>query len=299
MMKLNWDFAKLSTVAYETNEYTLTDSYQNISVVTDTADIAFVPSEDGSHRVVCREQKNMPHTVTVADGTLSIELVDTRKWYEHIGITIGKTAITVYMPRGEYGTITVRESTGDVDVPSEFTFERADISTSTGDVKYFASVAQELRIKASTGDIRVENVSAGTCDLSVSTGHIAVDSLTCAGDVGVRVSTGDTRMNGVRCRTVRSSGDTGDIVMRDVIAADAFAIERSTGDVTLDGCDAATVTIKTDTGRVNAVLLSEKVFITETDTGRVDVPKTTTGGRCEIITDTGDIRAQIRLVKDA
>ena len=40
-------------------------------------------------------------------------------------------------------------------------------------------------------------------------------------------------------------------------------------------------------------LLSDKVFITETDTGNVNIPKTTDGGKCEIKTDTGDIKIKI------
>ena len=45
MMSLHWDFSKLSTVQYETNEYNITDPFRSISVTTDTADIVLVPSE--------------------------------------------------------------------------------------------------------------------------------------------------------------------------------------------------------------------------------------------------------------
>jgi len=82
--------------------------------------------------------------------------------------------------------------------------------------------------------------------------------------------------------------------LKNVNAAEKFSIERSTGDVKFDGCDAAEVFVKTDTGDVTGTLLSEKVFIVETDTGKVDVPKTVNGGRCEITTDTGDINISIK-----
>ena len=51
--------------------------------------------------------------------------------------------------------------------------------------------------------------------------------------------------------------------------------------------------MKTDTGKVVGSLLSEKVFIAETSTGKVSVPKTTTGGKCEITTSTGDIKIEV------
>ena len=56
---------------------------------------------------------------------------------------------------------------------------------------------------------------------------------------------------------------------------------------------AAEILIKTDTGDVKGSLLSEKVFVVQTDTGSIDVPKTVSGGRCEITTDTGDIKISL------
>ena len=67
------------------------------------------------------------------------------------------------------------------------------------------------------------------------------------------------------------------------------------GDVMLEKCDAAVLEIETDTGDVKGSLLSDKVFLVETDTGRVSVPHSTSGGRCEVSTDTGDI--QLTLAK--
>ena len=58
-------------------------------------------------------------------------------------------------------------------------------------------------------------------------------------------------------------------------------------------CDAAELFVESDTGDVKGSLLTDKVFITESDTGRVNVPKTVTGGKCEIITNTGDIEIVI------
>ncbi|MBQ7319864.1 MAG: DUF4097 family beta strand repeat protein, partial [Clostridia bacterium] len=92
---------------------------------------------------------------------------------------------------------------------------------------------------------------------------------------------------------LRSSGSTGDILLHRVIVEETVSIERSTGDVTLEQCDADELLIETDTGDVTGSLLSDMVFVTHTDTGRVSVPNSVTGGRCEIATDTGDIKIAI------
>jgi len=70
--------------------------------------------------------------------------------------------------------------------------------------------------------------------------------------------------------------------------------ESDTGDVKFDGCDAAEIFVETDTGDVKGSLLTDKIFIVQTDTGSVDVPKTATGGKCEITTSTGDINISIK-----
>ncbi len=293
MTMFQWDFTKLSTVKYETNGYEINEDYKNISIVTNTADIVFVPSEDSKTSVVCHEQKHMKHSVAVQDGALVIELDDTRKWYEFIGINFGTPKITVYIPQGESGALLVKASTGDVEIPKEFKFESIDISESTGNVTSYASASAAIKIKTSTGDIRVENTTAGMLDLSVSTGAITVSNVTCEGDVKIHVSTGKTNMSDIACKSVISSGNTGDISLKNVIAAESFSIQRSTGDVRFDGADAAEIFVETDTGSVTGSLLTEKVFITQTDTGRINVPKTTAGGKCEITTATGDIKIAV------
>jgi len=111
--------------------------------------------------------------------------------------------------------------------------------------------------------------------------------------VGVDVSTGKAYLTDIACKSVISSGSTGDISLDHVIAAERFSINRSTAGIRLDSADAAEIFMETDTGDVTGTLLTDKVFITQTDTGGVDVPKTETGGRCEIITNTGNIRISV------
>ena len=288
-----WDFTKLSTVKFETNTYSVSDEFDSIAIQTDTADIIFVPTDDGICRVVCYEEENIKHSVAVQNNILTIQVVDKRAWYEYIGITYGTPKITVYLPQREYTSLHINESTGDVELPKEFTFGSIDISASTGDVKCHASTSDLIKIKLNTGDINVENISAGALDLTVSTGKVTAKSIVCNGDININVSTGKTYLTDVKCESIISNGSTGDISLKNVIAEKQFSIKRNTGDVMFEGCDAAEIHIETSTGAVKGSLMSSKVFIVESDTGRVNVPKTVTGGRCEITTDTGDIKISI------
>lgn len=294
MMALNWDFHKLSTNRFDQREHEIREDFNNISIDTDTADITFLPSADGSCSVVCYEQEKVGHSVTVKDHSLVIEVVDTRRWYEHIGISFGSPRITVYLPKAEYGALVIRSSTGKIEVPSNFCFESMDLSQSTGDVRNAASASGTVRIKTTTGNISVENVSAEAMELSVSTGRITASGVRCAGALQIAVSTGKAILSGVECGSLTSTGNTGDLTLQNVIAAQTLSVKRSTGDVRLESCDAAEIFVTTDTGDVTGSLRSEKAFLVKTDTGRVSVPSSTTGGRCEITTDTGEIKITVQ-----
>jgi len=294
MMLLKWDFSKLSTAKYETNEYELQNDYRHIEIVTDTADIVFVPSENGKTSVVCYEKKKVKHTVSIEGETLTVKVKDVRKWYEHIGFDFGSPKITVYLPKSEYDALTVKSDTGNVTVPAAFSLESMNITISTGNVATYASVSGDVRIKTSTGNIRAEGLSTGTLDLSVSTGKVTVTDVACKGNVTVRVSTGKMSFTNVTCRNLSSEGSTGNVSLQNVLATETLSIKRSTGDVKFEGCDAAELLVETDTGNVKGSLLSEKIFFAKSDTGRVNVPESLTGGPCKITTDTGDIRIEIR-----
>ena len=286
----HWDLTGLSTEKYETNTHEISEVFHNISIKTDTADIVFAVSDHEKCKVVCYEEETSKHLVTVEDGTLVIEVIDNKSWYDHIGINFGSPRVTIYLPKTEYTSLLIHEDTGDVEIPKDFRFENINIATSTGDVTNCASASGDIQISTSTGYIRTENISANMLDLSVSTGNVTVSGAVCEGDLRIKVSTGKTNLTDVACKNVISTGSTGDISLKNVVAAERFPIKRTTGDVEFDNCDAAEIFVETDTGDVTGSLRSEKVFFVTTDTGDVEIPKTMTGGRCEITTDTGNIR---------
>ena len=289
MTMLKWDFTKLSTTRYESREHEIAESFDNIRILTDTADITLLPTDGTQCRVVCYEDVKASHEVAVKDDTLTVERIDTRKWYEYIGVNFATPKITVYMPKGEYAALTVKESTGDVNIPREFQFQTVDVSVSTGNVRCSASASGEVKIRATTGDVTLQDMSAGAIDLTVSTGRIKASGITCTGDVAIKVTTGKTLLTDVTCHDLSTNGSTGDIKLTSVIATGTLTVKRSTGNVTFEGCDAAEMSVTTDTGDVKGTLLSDKIFFADTNTGRKDVPQTTAGGKCEIKTDTGDI----------
>ncbi len=289
MTMLGWNFRKLSTVKLVTNTHTIEQEFKGISVVTDSADVEFVASDKAS--VICTEQKKFPHSVVVEDGILVIKVNSDKKWYDEIGINFTTPKITVNIPKGEYEALFAEVSTGDVVLPDDFTFRKVEIDGSTGDVEC-GSTLGDAKIFVSTGDIILNNTTANNLDLSVSTGDIKLADITCK-TLNLSLSTGDVKLDGVECENLSSKGRTGNVFLENVIAAKTLKVKNTTGGVKLKDCDAGEIYITVTTGDVKGNLLSQKAFVTKAGTGRIDVPKTVTGGRCEITTTTGDIKITV------
>lgn len=289
MSAVNWDFTRLSTVKYETNSYEISEGFKNISIDVTTADVVFVPTDDANTSVVCYEQEKMKSSVSVKDGALTIETVDTRRWYEFISISFGKPKITVYLPKGEYGALKISLTTGSTEIPKELSFDSADLSTTTGDVILSSSVRGEMKIKSTTGEIHLSDVSVGSLDISITTGKLVASNTDCSGNVTLKLTTGYASLSDLTCASLSSTGQTGNADLKNVIASDSFFIERTTGSVTFTSCDAANIHVKVTTGNISGSLLSPKIFSASTTTGKVNLPASAEGGGCELITTTGNI----------
>ena len=343
----DWNFATLFSGKYVEKTTNVTGDFNCIDIVSDTLDIKFVPTTDGSCKVVSFGKAKVDYIVNTTDGVLKIELNDSRKWYEKM-FNLGIGTLTVYLPEGAYTSLFVEEDTGNISVPKEFSFDTINIKRSTGDVSLYASASGDISIDGSTGHTTVENISCGSLEIKCSTGNvylrgitasaditidtstgdavladivcanidtngdtgdIAVDNLDATasasftrstgdvninnvktgGDLNIAVSTGESTLTNVSCTSFITVGDTGDVLMSKLIATGKIDIVRSTGDVDFEDCDAAEIRIQTSTGNVKGNWLTEKVFIVRSNTGKISVPETTSGGKCKIETDTGDI----------
>ena len=287
MTASGWDFSVLNTYEVVNNTYDVDEPFTNIKIDTDTADIRFAKSSDGKCRVATRDTSNHIYSVAVEDGTLQIQVYF--KGLFEIGIGAYESFLTVYLPEDAYGTLTIKEDTGDIEIPENFSFEGMDIELDTGDIVSYADTTETCRIATTTGDVKVQGASVGHLALRTTSGDITVSDVVCAGNVSANVRTGDTCLTNLTCTDLTSTGTTGELNLTNVIASGKLDITRDTGDVTFEGADAENIKVHTSTGDVTGTLLSDKIFRYKTSTGRVELPSTTTGGVCDITTDTGDI----------
>ena len=271
--------------------YTVAESFSHISIETDIDDVLldYVPFSDALVEVACTESEKLRYTVSVENDTLMVRLNDQRKWYDHISLFSRSGSVILRLPQGEYGNLTIQGDTSDVKVRKEFSFSSVDVSVTTGDVYCYASVSEDIRIHGDTGSVRVQDVATRNLDIAVSTGKVTVTNVNCTGNLSVALTTGDLNVKDVLCKNLNSTGDTGDLVLEEVRIGEKLTADRSTGDIRLKAVGAGEIEITTDTGDVVGSLQEEMLFFTSTDTGKISVPQSTTGGKCVITTDTGDI----------
>ncbi len=277
LVLMDFDFTKLSRVQYEEHVYEITEAFDRIEISAETVDVRIALAEDGVCRVECMESEKLGYTVEVKDGTLTVSLRDTRKWYDHIGLFHFSQPMTVYLPETAYDRLSVSVTTGDVEVADGFSFDRMDVKTTTGDVKIGSvSVSGAMRVDVTTGDITLDGVRAGTLTVEATTGDILL---------------ADVRTE----ETLAIENTTGDINLTDVLS-NSLTVECTSGDVSLKHCNAFYVEIKTTTGDIEGTLLQEKWFVVKTTTGDVNLPSNTAGlqgGYCYLTTTTGDIDIRV------
>ena len=276
-----------------TNTYELED-FNNLDITLSTADLKFVPTTDGTRKVECVEKEKQYHEVTVSEDTLTIKLVDSRKWYEHaFNFDFSRKSVTVYLPEKEYGNLKIVSSTSYIDIPKDLTFAELSSKVSTGNVTMNATIKGATAIETSTGNVSIET-NTDKLTVVTSTGSVKLNNVTVISGLGVKVSTGDLNFTNVKAQSADLVTSTGDVKLTDIVINNQLKIKTSTGSVKLIDSDAETINIETSTGNVNATLLTSKIFDVRTNAGKVNYPTSTSGGLCQIKTSTGNVKIEIK-----
>ncbi len=209
-----WDFHTLDTGNYQTTSHEISEDFNEIFVESDTADVVFLPSEDGKTKVVCYEEENLKYSVQVKDGKLTIRETHTRKWYEYIEIFhFESVEISVYLPQSTALSLFVETDTGDISVKNVVA-DTVHISVDTGDIQLTDVVANsKLQIETDTGDVEFVR-----CD---------------ANEIFVETDTGDVEGTLLTPKTFFAYSRTGDVVVPYPSEGGRCAITSNTGDIEL------------------------------------------------------------------
>ena len=300
----------------ESKEYTVAEDFRDIRVDTISADVTFVPSEDGACRVVTKDDGRMNYTVVVVDSTLTISAERKSPWYKKPFSLFGGAGgarVTIYLPATEYQSLTVKTTTGGIEVNGRLNIlGNVSLTATTGDIEWQGS-AERLFAKATTGEISLENVTVaetitvetttgginltrvigGSLDIHATTGDIELVDSAITGQITAEVSTGEMTLTRVTCDGLDTQTTSGRIELTDTVAEGHIRAKTNSGAIRLVRADAASLSLKTTSGSVAGSLRTRKVIYAHSTSGSVNVPRFTEGGLCEIETTSGSIRITI------
>lgn len=254
--------------------YNIEESYNNIKIKVKDVDINIYLSKNDENKMIYSENKKVSFQIKIEEGHLMINQDDNRKFYDKLW-NFTNFELDLYLSQKLIDSLVIESGTGDIEVRGDFLFNNVDIDNSTGDIEFKSNVAENLDIKASTGDVEIENSDVG-------------------GGINAATKTGDIELVNVNCNKLDIKVSTGDVDLKNAIVVTDFNMNGSTGNVEFDGFDASNIYITVGTGDVIGTILSDKIFVVRSDTGRVDVPETFVGGVCKIFTSTGDIRVRYK-----
>lgn len=257
------------------NTYPVEGSFSAISVTDYYADVQFRVSRDGTVSVVTRDAAEVNHTVEVVGNTLTIsrpELTAGQRLFHHED---DDPEITVYLPAGNYGDLTVSTTSGDIEAVSQIGFASANLTTVSGDIELGGVVAGKVTCNTTSGDVEL------LCPT--------------AGDVEINTTSGDAELTDCYIQSLNVVSVSGDADLERTVAAGAVTISTTSGDIDLERSDAASLTLSTVSGEVEGSLLTAKNFAVTSTMGRISAPAADpAAGPCTVTTTSGDIRLAVR-----
>ena len=258
-----------------TKNYPVSGSFSSVSVTDYYADVQLRASRDGSVSVTTRDTQDVTHTVQVVNGTLTISRPEPNLGQRIFHDDDDDPTVIVYLPAGDYGSLTVNTTAGDIESAGQLNFASANLTSTAGDIDITGSVTQSLVCTTTTGDVEVNSPAAGAVQISTNTG--------------------DAELTGVSAQSLSIHTNTGDADLERSVAAGAIEISTTTGDIELERSDSASLTLSTTSGDVEGSLLTGKTFSASSTSGRVSVPASTPGaGACNVSTTSGSIRLTVR-----
>lgn len=238
------------------NTYPVSESFTGISVTDYYADVQLRVSRDGTVSVVTRDAEDVAHTVRVEGGTLTISRPEPTVGQRLFHHEDDDPEVTVYLPAGNYGALTVNTTSGDVEAAAQLGFASASLTTVSGDVDLNGSVAGKVTVATTSGDVELRCPTAG--------------------EVEVNTTSGDTELSDSYIQSLKILSVSGEV-----------SLERTTA--------AGAVTIDTSSGEVEGSLLTAKNFAVSSTVGRISVPNADpAAGPCTVTTTSGDIRLAVR-----
>jgi len=271
-------FDRFSGRPRETHEYPITEAFEAVDIQLGISDLRILRSAGEEALVVSQRSGDIPETVEVREGVLTVlqPLKGDKSGVKGsiFGFSFGFGSsgglVTVYLPDRLWKSLRATSLSGDIEV-MDIRCEEARLQSTSGDIDArHISVAGELVMESKSGDISARDFKAAQAHLGSMSGDI--EALSGEGD------------------NLSASSRSGDISLENVLVTGQLNAESASGDVELRRSDAGQMELKSSSGDIQATLLSLKDFTVHSSVGDVRVPESVAGaGECRARSSSGDI----------
>ncbi|MBQ3708958.1 MAG: DUF4097 family beta strand repeat protein [Clostridia bacterium] len=259
----------------------LKDRYKNIEIHAINAEVTVTNAADTRPVLEAKTDPAYRVVVETNGNNLVVKEIDTRKWYQKIGVFSPKPGkIEVRLDDGVYAELDVRNTNGDITVKApEHTVSIKDIYT-----------------KTVNGDTKIE---------------IPGDFVTCEsknGDLSIVIDRGADQTRGttslVKAMTTNGNiNDSSIAANKSLISGNGRIMSFGTfgilygktvnGDICLNRVFGEKITVESVNGKITATITQPMKYITSTKNGRVKVPEKTGGNAFEASTTNGNISIEL------
>lgn len=274
---VGFNIKNLSTAKYTDVTKVIDKTFDSIDIDVATLSVELAPSEEKECRLEFheRENKQLSSFTEVENNTLVIRDDSRRNWFVHITFfDFDSPKLTVYLPKNQFDSIKISEYTGEIKL-NGLNVNTLSLKTTTGSISAEKiNVSENAEVKTATGSVKMTGVTAKNLTLNTTTGSVLTESVTVKNNL-------------------EASATTGCIKLKDTVSGVNAVLSCTMGTITFDSADAANIYAHTTTGAITGTLRSEKQFTAQSRTGGVNVPKSGSGGKCDLSTTTGDIKIEI------
>lgn len=297
LVVVGWVFlnpADMNTVKDAVKVYHISELPQQININTLNSRVELRPIEGDEWRVECMDKEKLYHTVDLSDGVLTIKQIDTRQWYDHIGILKGfqNLSVIVYLPAQVYESLNIHALSGSIKVEEGFVFSNASLQNTSGSITCASSVAGALNVKNTSGSISVSGNVGGDSIVKNASGSIHIVG-NVKGHLDVTNVSGRIEMKNVTPARATVQNTSGSIYLENVVCEGTCEIKNTSGSIELERCDAASFDLRTTSGGIRGSILSGKCFDCRSTSGSVRVPEDSEGGTFTAKTTSGGIRITV------
>ncbi len=268
---------------------TYDEAFLSVDAQDKSGNLEIFPSSDDELKIECTELENTHYDIKYEGDTLVIRRVDNRDWHQYF-MNFSREGVKIYLPQRAYEDIKLDVSSGSIIVNDGLACRNLAAESTSGSVRAYGVTAQEkVSLKATSGRVVSDSVKAENLDVSCTSGRVTLGNVELTGNLDVENSSGSIEVIDVNCNSLSVNNTSGGITCSGVIAQDNITAKTSSGSIELLKSDADNLDIKATSGSIRGTLLSDKVFIAESTSGRVRVPQTTQGGICKVKTTSGSI----------